>query len=212
MMIHAYPEMYVDRAQDRLADIFDYAIHVCHFTKEDFIKIFVVSPITKRIENGELTLILGRSGIELLIEILSSVGLEREIEVEPRYSRTRDYWIGWAVSYYQWYSSRSYKEIFNAISYQEFEILYQTLHEADISKFVEIVDARLKEYYKETNLKRYRTLYGCTQKELSHQSGVSLRSIQMYEQRNKNINMASAQSLYRMSKVLHCSMEDLIEK
>lgn len=34
----------------------------------------------------------------------------------------------------------------------------------------------------------------------------------MYEQRNKDINKASAETLYRISKVLGCTMEDLIEK
>ena len=42
-------------------------------------------------------------------------------------------------------------------------------------------------------------------------SGVSLRSIQMYEQRQKNINKARVESLYKISKVLGCTIEDLIE-
>lgn len=212
MKIHAYQEMYVEKAQDRLADTFDYAINVCHMSCEDFEKIFVVSPISKRLANGDLGLILGRSGIEILLEILWSAGIEKDIEVEPRYHRTREYWIGWALAYYQWYSDRSYGEIFEAISFKEFQAMYKTLHEADISKFIEIVDTRLKEYYKDTKLKRYRSLCKYTQQELSNQSGVSLRSIQMYEQRNKDINKASAETLYRLSKILYCRMEDLLEK
>jgi transcriptional regulator with XRE-family HTH domain len=51
-----------------------------------------------------------------------------------------------------------------------------------------------------------------TQAELARRSGVSLRSIQMYEQRNKDINKAGAEALYRLSKVFGCSMEDLPEK
>lgn len=90
--------------------------------------------------------------------------------------------------------------------------MYYTLHEADITKFVDIVDSRMKEYFSEINLKRIRTAYGLTQAELSRRSGVSLRSIQMYEQRNKNINKASADTMYRLAKVLGCTMEDLIEK
>ena len=43
-------------------------------------------------------------------------------------------------------------------------------------------------------------------------SGVSLRSIQMYEQRNKNINKASVETIYRLAKALGCEIEDLIEK
>ena len=90
--------------------------------------------------------------------------------------------------------------------------MYYTLHEADISKSVDIVDSKMKEYYVETNLKRIRTTYGYTQQELSDLSGVSLRSIQLYEQRNKEINKASVDKLYRISKVFGCKMEDLIEK
>jgi len=47
---------------------------------------------------------------------------------------------------------------------------------------------------------------------LAERSGVSIRSIQMYEQRNKNINKASADTMYRLAKALGCTMEDLIEK
>ena len=90
--------------------------------------------------------------------------------------------------------------------------MYYTLHEADITKFADIVDEIIRKYFKDTNLKRIRTSYGCTQAELSERSGVSLRSIQMYEQRNKDINKASAEALYRISKVLGCTVEDLLEK
>lgn len=47
---------------------------------------------------------------------------------------------------------------------------------------------------------------------VSQKSGVSLHFIQMCEQRNKDINKASADNIYRISKVLGCTMEDLIEK
>lgn len=65
--------------------------------------------------------------------------------------------------------------------------------------------------YSETNLKRIRTIYGCSQKKLAEMSGVSLRSIQMYEQHNKDINKAQSESLYRLAKALGCKMEDLLE-
>lgn len=64
----------------------------------------------------------------------------------------------------------------------------------------------------ETNLKRIRTVKGYSQKQLAEMSGVSLRSIQMYEQRNKDINKAQSDSLYRLAKVLCCKMEDLLEE
>lgn len=70
---------------------------------------------------------------------------------------------------------------------------------------------KIKEY-SETNLKHIRTAFGVTQKELAEMSGVSLRSIQMYEQRNKDINKAQSDSLYRLAKALGCLMEDLLEE
>ena len=90
--------------------------------------------------------------------------------------------------------------------------MYPALHEADVTKFADIVDEKVREYYADTNLKRLRTLHGYTQAELAERSGVSLRSIQMYEQRRKDINKASVEAVYRISKVLGCTIEDLIER
>ena len=135
-----------------------------------------------------------------------------EIESEERFERSKEYWIGWAVAYYQWYSNIRYNDIFTAVSFDDLQKMYYTLHEADITKFVDIIDSRIKECFTETNLKRIRNYYGCTQAELAKLSGVSLRSIQMYEQRNKDINKASVETIYRLSKVLGCTVEDLIER
>ena len=60
--------------------------------------------------------------------------------------------------------------------------------------------------------KRIRTTYGITQFELAKKADVSLRSIQMYEQRNKDINKASVGTIYSIAKVLGCTIEDLLER
>ena len=213
MMIHAYLETYLSSAQSALGDAFDYAINTCNIPGTDFVRLFSASSISKRMENGEPVLLAGRSGIELVLDVMyETTGRELDIEPEERFGRSREYWIGWATCYYQWYSMRGYSEIFKALSYEDFEFMYPTLHEADITKFVDIVDRRIREYFKDTNLKRIRRSYGCTQAEPAERSGVGLRSIQMYEQRNKDINKASAETLYRISRVLGCTMESLLEK
>ncbi len=214
MTIHAYQEIYLSNAQATLGDAIDYAVNICNIPGEDVIKLFVVSSVSKRIENGEPAYLAGKSGIEIVNQVLEeTMGRTGMTEAVARYERSCEYWIGWAVAYYQWYSGRRFREIFQAISFEDFQkMYYNTLHEADISKFADIADARVREYFSETNLKRIRMLGSCTQAELAKRSGVGLRSIQMYEQRNKNINKASAETLYRLSKVLGCTMEDLIEK
>ena len=98
------------------------------------------------------------------------------------------------------------------LSFEDLRTMYDRLHEADITKFVEIADEKIREYFVETNLKRLRTAYGLSQAELAERSGVMLRSIQMYEQRRKNINKAGAETLYRISRTLGCTMEELLEK
>jgi len=212
-MTHAYQEIYLSKAQSVLGDAFDYALNICNLSGPDFVKLFVASSVSKRMENGEPAYLAGKSGIEIVVEIIAeTMGKELPIEPHEHFGRSREYWIGWAVAYYQWYSSRKYSDIFKVISFENLQKMYYTLHEADVSKFVDIVDARMKDYFPETNLKRIRTTYGCTQAEMAQRSNVSLRSIQMYEQRNKDINKASVDTVYRLAKALGCTMEDLIEK
>ena len=212
-MTHAYREMYLSNAQSAVGDAFDYAINTCGISGKDFVKLFITSSVSKRMENGEPSFLAGKSGIEIAAEVVSeTMGKKLDVAPEEHFGRSEEYWIGWAVAYYQWYSSRRYSDIFKVLTYEDLQKMYYTLHEADITKFVEIADERIKEFFADTNLKRIRMSYGCTQAELAERSGVSLRSIQMYEQRNKDINKASAETVYRISKVLGCTMEDLIEK
>ena len=212
-MTRAYQEIYLSNAQAALGDAFDYAVNTCGIPGEDFTKLFCGSSVSRRMENGEPSLLSGKSGIEIAIEVIfETTGKQLEAVPTERMERSAEYWIGWAVAYYQWYSSRRYSDIFKVLPYGDLKKMYYTLHEADITKFVDIADERVREYFKDTNLKRIRTVYGCTQAELARLSGVTLRSIQMYEQRRKDINKASAETLYSIAKVLGCTIEDLIER
>lgn len=212
-MIHAYQETYLNKAQSVLGDAFHYAVNTCNISGNDFIKLFVASDVSKRMENGEPAYLGGKSGIEIVVEVVAKT-MNKTVAEEPQVQmgRSAEYWIGWAIAYYQWYSARRYGDIFKAITFEDLQNMYHTLHEADISKFVDVVEKRIQEFFPETNLKRIRMAYGCTQAELAKRAGVSLRSIQMYEQRNKDINKASVESVHRIAKVLGCNIEDLIEK
>ena len=212
-MTHAYQEIYLSKAQSTLGDAFDYAVNACGMNGTTFTKLFCASTVSRRMENGEPAYIAGRSGIEIVLEVVSeTMGKSPTAKSHEHMGRSREYWIGWATAYYQWHSGRKYSNIFKAIPFEDMQKMYYTLHEADITKFVETADKLMKEYFTETNLKRIRTTYGLTQAELAKRSGVSLRSIQMYEQRNKDINKASVETVYGLARVLGCTIEDLIEK
>ncbi|MCF0128064.1 MAG: helix-turn-helix domain-containing protein [Pseudobutyrivibrio sp.] len=212
-MTQGYQETYLNKARSVMGNAFDYAISDCGIPGNDFVRMLSASSVSKKLENGEPAYLSGRSGIDIVWEVLAEAkGVRPDKEPVVKMERTADYWIGWAVSYYQWHSGRKYGEIFKALPYETLNKMYYTLHEADIQKFVEVADSKMREFFSDTNLKRIRVYYGVTQQELAKRYGVSLRSIQMYEQRNKNINKASAETLYQLSKVLGCAMEDLIER
>lgn len=208
-----YSESQLNRFMDKMGDAFDYAINDCKMDGAEFVKMFVASTACEKIENGEASYISGKSGIEIAIECVYEItGKELSVEPSAEFNRGAQYWCGWAVCYYQWWSSRRYADIFKAVSFEDMLGLYTTLHEASVEKISSVIDEKVRVFYSETNLKRIRTAYGCSQRELAEMSGVSLRSIQMYEQRNKDINKAQSESLYRLSKALGCTMEDLLEE
>ena len=211
-MTRAYQEIYLSKAQSVLGDAFDYAVNTCNISGDDFTKLFMASTASRRMENGEPSLLAGKSGIEIAVDVVrETTGKKIDTPPQEHFGRSKEYWAGWAIAYYQWFSARKYNDIFKAIPFDDLQKMYYTLHEADISKFVDIADKRIKEHFNDTNLKRIRAAYGCSQAKLAKLSGVSLRSIQMYEQRKKNINKGSADALYNIAKVLGCTMEDLLE-
>ena len=53
---------------------------------------------------------------------------------------------------------------------------------------------------------------GYSQKALAEKSGVTLRMIQQYEQRAKDINKATGMNLVALAKTLGCRVEDLLEQ
>jgi DNA-binding transcriptional regulator YiaG len=202
--MHAYQETYVNNAMSLIGDMMDYVANDCNMDADLYFKLFLSSNVCKAIENGNPKYILGLSGIDIAKDVVLDKMGKTLIEIpQERFSRSPEYWAGWAIAYYQWFSVRKFSEIHS--------VLYSTLHEADISKFVSVANKKIKEAFPDTRLKTLRTVYGYSQSELSKASGVGLRSIQMYEQRNKNINKASGQTLKQLSLALGCAMEDLLE-
>ena len=78
--------------------------------------------------------------------------------------------------------------------------------------FFETMDGKCAVELPECRLKKLRENRGLSQAELARISAVSLRSIQMYEQRVNDIDKAQAQTVYKLSRVIGCTMEDLLER
>lgn len=94
---------------------------------------------------------------------------------------------------------------------RDIEKLYPTLHEAHENKFVDVVNHIIQKKNLPTRLQMQRKNSGYSQRELAEKTGVSLRTLQQYEIRAKDINKAAADRLLAFAKALGCQMEDLME-
>lgn len=88
--------------------------------------------------------------------------------------------------------------------------MYGVYHEMDIGHFIEDMN-KYHAVERETRLKTIRENRGISQTELAKLSGVKIRSIQMYEQKVNDIDKAQAGTVYKLSRVLGCTIEDLLE-
>lgn len=162
---------------------------------------------------GEPWAVAGLCGCELFVRLSRELGCSVEGLVKPRVhmGKTSEYWLGWIAAYVQWRLDEPFDTLFSAVPYDELLAMYDPWHEASEERVAKLVAERIEQARGETCLAAMRGHLGLSQRELAHRSGVSLRSIQMYEQRNKDINRAQACSMAALSRALHCTMEDLLE-
>ncbi len=212
-MIHAYDKIYLDKARNSLGRMLDYAVYDLEYNLTDFWNLFINSDISTNFEQGDINTLVGRSGIELCFETLSRSGIVYN-QVQARFTanRSEEYWTGWALAYYQWETSLPFNEITRYIPISEVLALYTPYHEMDIHQFIDRMNKDIRAIKPETNLKLYRKRAGLSQSGLALASGVPLRTIQQYEQRQKNINKAQADYLIMLASALSCSPSALIER
>lgn len=213
MTIRAYNELYLNDAMNVLANAFDYAINVCKLEPDWFAALFLHSNTSVQFERGNPTIISGKTGEELARSVLEEAYPNEKLpDFAFSLERTPEYWAGWALAQYQWASAKRFKDIFERIPLSEIIAMYPVYHEMDISRFNELMDKKYNEFIAETKLRRIRKSRQLSQGELAKLSGINIRSIQLYEQRVNDIDKAQAQTLYKLSRVLGCDIEDLLER
>lgn len=214
MMTNAYSELYLDDAMHNLGDMVEYAVCDLGYDPDQFWDWFISSGIADKFEKGNPKYIAGMSGFELAEAVLSAINITRE-KKEPISSefKGREYWGGWILAYYQWITGKRFEDIVKGgLPLSKVFSMY-ILHEADESKFVESANQILKssKQNEKTKLYRIRKARGFTQQQLSEASGVTLRMIQLYEQRQNDINKAHVHVVLNLAKALGCDVEDLLE-
>lgn len=211
-MIHAYDEQYLDDAMKCLGEAMDYAANSCQMNMDSFLELFIGTGYAEQFAKGVPKYVSGVSGTELVMDVLAKSGIDMDFpQAQIDYDYSPQYWSGWIIAYYQWYTGRSFKEIQKYITMQETEKLYSTLHEASEKKYVDIVNRMIRKTNPPTRLQAQRKISGYSQRELAEKVGVNLRTLQQYEIRAKDINKAACVTLFALAKVLGCRVEDLLE-
>ncbi len=210
-MIRAYSEMYLDRAQTALATMLDFAVNDLGLDPDAFFELFLISGIADRFGSGDPATVAGRSGTEIALDVLTRCGFP-EVTTEPqiRFDRTEEYWTGWALAYYQWDCARSFRSIIRCVPVSRIRSLYHPYHEMDLRQFADQMNRLCRQAEPDPALKRLRLGAALSQRRLSEISGVHLRTIQQYEQGQKNIRHARAECLLMLASALCCSVEDLV--
>lgn len=235
-MITAYNKLYLNKARSSLARMLDYAVHDLHYDAESFFDLFLSSGTAAMFERGDVRIIAGMSGIELAFHVLSASGITAE-RTGYRYtaSRSKEYWTGWALAQYQWERALPFAEILHAISmkeiiavcdgYRESEIkslsdnlswmdtltVPDHMNEANYNALAIKLDEMIAGLSKPTSLKQLRMQNGLSQSQLAAASGIPVRTIQQYEQRQKDINKASFETIIKLAAALSCEPSQLIE-
>ena len=221
----AYDETYLSGAHKRLGAILDFATSGLGFDLTNAHAAFLASPLSRRFAAGDPAVVAGRSGEELALEILESseygeadaIRTEKPRDVPsatswvPRESASPEYWTGWALAFYQWASGYAFEAIDERVCIAEIRSLYTPYHEMDVRQFCDRLDELCSQAHPQTNLQARRLVAGLSQRQLSRASGVPVRTLQQYEQRQKNINHARADYVDALARALGCCTTDLVE-
>ena len=213
-MTNAYSELYLDDAMNNLGDMVEFAVCDLNLDPDEFFGWFISSGIASKFEKGNPKYITGMSGIELAEAVLDETNVSYE-KREPSYVefKGREYWAGWILAYYQWATGKRFEDIVKGGLTLSTVFSMYILHEADESKFVSAANEIIarNRANRKSKLSEIRKARGFTQQQLSEASGVTLRMIQLCEQKQNDISKAQVTVVINLAKALGCEVEDLID-
>lgn len=209
-MIHAYDEVYLTNVRDLMGNMLDISVNEFGYSIGDFYVKFLNSLASVKISRGAPDYIAGKTSLDLILEILELDELPNKVDFPM--NKSQEYWAGWALAYYQWYTAISFQVLNEEIPIESIVGMYHPYHEMDINQFVDRVNEIRQAKRVHSYLKAFRMKMGYTQSELAEITQIPVKTIQQYEQRQKNINNANVEYIINLSKALCCLPTDLLER
>lgn len=144
MRIFAYPEIYKETAADNLGIMFDYGVNCCGLAPDELMGWFVESGDAHQFECGSPRVLRGMSGTELCWDILRKLGRPEPVAEYPvSMYRSPEYWAGWVLAQYQWYSNQKFEDIQSCFKFSDLVKAYYPLHEAHEQKTFRMLDGKM---------------------------------------------------------------------
>ena len=211
-MTRAYPDYYLDDAQREIGAMLDYAVNTCGEDLDEFYARFISSGLAHQVSQASPKY-LGMSGTELAMLVAERTG-EPLPEKEPLiFPGSPEYWTGWTLAYLSWYLDIGLETLQRrGVTAEKVYRLFHPFHEADVMKMVDVARRWLEESAAGENpLKRQRKLAALTQRQVAASTGISLRVIRSYEQGQRSLKTAGADSVRRLCQALGCRLEDILD-
>lgn len=217
VFMHPYDEKLLGTAMSAVGKAFNFADKHLPGGMERFYDLFVSSSVARSFDGPDARPNVNASGIELVMAVCEGAqneALDLMLMTErrlPKEQRDRAQWCGQVLVYHQWDTGGTFRAISTYLTVDDLLALYAT-HRVASPRVVSLaIERSLMATAAPTRLRTFRAEAGLTQRGLAATSGVSLRSIQQYEQRKKDINHAQAISVLHQAQALNCRMEDLLE-
>ena len=205
----AYNNNYLEDAMQVMGAMLDYAVNSCGQNLEEFYHRFFCSGVARSIWEANPKY-MGLSGVEMAYLVASRTGdalPEADAFIDVG---SPEYWTGWALAYISWSLKIDYEGLYSkGVSAKSLLERYPALHECDLSKTVSSA-REIMRGNTDNPLRRQRRVAGLTQKDLAAISDVPLRVIRSYEQGQRSMDNAGAESVRRLAKALACRMEELL--
>ena len=209
--MRAYSEAYLSDVVENQGKLFDFVAHTFpENDTEDFINTYMKSKTRKSIDDS-MAYVNTMDAKELWNYFIDTE--KYHLKKGKALGGFMPDWIGEFYAYYQWYYNLEFEQITDKVTITSILLMYQKYHEMDIRQFVYGLDEMRACHHKRqvARLQEYRKRISFSQKELAEKADVPLRTIQQYEQKQKNINHARADYVIRLAKALYCRPEDLLE-
>lgn len=209
--MNAYNEIYLEDNMTTVGAMLDYAVNVCGEDIGLFYARFLASGIAAQLARANPAY-LGRSGSELARLVAERTGPRLPDESSFIDTGSPEYWAGWTLAYVSWYLNIDYS-VLQACGIGIAEMLsrYPSLHEADLSKSVAFVrEAVRKSVQARSPLKAARENAGFTQEALAEMSGTSKSAIRSYEQQQRRLASASAETVRSLQQATGCDVNHLL--